>query len=68
MEKTILNAEQIMEYLNVSRVTLRRLIADGLPHLKIGGTYRFRLESVDSWIADQEAKLTKPTRDVEGEQ
>ena len=53
-------AEQEMERLEISRSTLKRMVALGCPREKlIGQTYRFIPSAVDDWIAGRQ-KLGQP--------
>lgn len=53
----LLNVQQLADLLGLSRVTTyreyRRL---GIPFLTVGGSVRFRRESVEEWIRAREAK------------
>lgn len=56
MGEGLLTSQQIMEYLQVKRTTLWKLIKQkGLPAYKFGtkGDYRFRKSDVDAWILKQ---------------
>lgn len=46
--------EELMKYLKVSRVTITRYLAKGLPSVKIGGFRRFKLSEVEAWIKKQQ--------------
>lgn len=52
----LLTSQQIMDYLQVKRTTLWKLIKQkGLPAYKLGtkSDYRFRRSDVDAWIMKQ---------------
>lgn len=54
---TILNIEEVAEFLRVSDRTVRRLLAaDELPAFKVGGAWRFRREDLTAWIEERIAK------------
>lgn len=40
----------LMAYLNVSRSTIRRLRAAGMPEITVGASPRFHLASVIAWL------------------
>ncbi|MCU4298187.1 DNA-binding protein [Brevibacterium permense] len=54
----VLNDEQAAEYLGITKYWLRnnRRSPAAPPHLKIGGRVRYRVESLDAWISQQEVK------------
>lgn len=45
-----LNKSQACEYLGVSRHSLDKLIANGLPFHKTGGIYRISSAELDEWL------------------
>ncbi len=48
----IMTPNELAEYLHIHYSTLHRLIRRGeIPSFKIGSNYRFRLDSVEEWIA-----------------
>lgn len=52
----LLKPAEVAELLGVSRRTVQRLAADGeLPGLRIGSQWRFREQTVRSWVVDREA-------------
>lgn len=53
----------VADYLRVSRAKTYRLVnADGLPGLKIGGSWRFRPSAVREWVAERERASCGPLR------
>lgn len=52
----LLNTEDILEYLQVSRTTLHRLRENGLPSKKVGRAVRFSKKDVDEWLSRNESK------------
>lgn len=57
MEK-LLNADQLAEILDVKRGTIYSWLSRGvdIPHVKIGGTVRFREKAVMDWLSEKEQK------------
>jgi excisionase family DNA binding protein len=53
----ILTIDEVAAYLRASKRTVYRLAASGrLPAFKLGGTWRFRREDLDKWIASRIGK------------
>ncbi|MAT15965.1 MAG: hypothetical protein CMJ46_11930 [Planctomyces sp.] len=55
----LLTSQQIMDYLQIKRTTLWKLVKQqGLPAYQFGakGDYRFRKSEVDAWISKQSVK------------
>jgi len=53
-EGEILTIKQVAEYLKVTERTIYRLAAaKKIPAFKVGGTWRFSLGDIDSWIKQQ---------------
>jgi DNA binding domain, excisionase family len=53
-EDEILTIKQVAEYLKVTERTIYRLAAaKKIPAFKVGGTWRFSLGDIDSWIKQQ---------------
>lgn len=46
----LLTSAELAAELGVSITTVRRLIAAGMPALRLGRIYRFRLEQVLAWL------------------
>jgi excisionase family DNA binding protein len=66
VESETMDAERVrmrdlQERLSVSRATLNRWLADGMPSEKLGGVRLFDLEQVTAWIATR-AKPNEPRR------
>jgi excisionase family DNA binding protein len=56
-EGEILTIKEVAEYLKVTERTIYRLAAaKEIPAFKVGGTWRFRTEDIDGWIAAQSKK------------
>jgi excisionase family DNA binding protein len=53
----ILTVKEVANYLHVSRTTIFRLLKrHELPAFKIGYDWRFNVEQIDSWRAEQEIR------------
>lgn len=49
--KNLLKFNQVVEYLNVSEITVRRLIDRGhIPFYKVGKLLRFREEDIEKYL------------------
>ncbi|MBB6521044.1 methylation-associated defense system helix-turn-helix domain-containing protein MAD1 [Pseudoteredinibacter isoporae] len=54
MNDEILTLKEVAEYLKLAEKTAYRLAAEGkLPGFKVGGSWRFKREDVQSWIESQ---------------
>lgn len=51
--KRLLTQEQVMERLQISRVTLWRLRKQGLPVVQVGRAIRFDAQEVSKWLKTQ---------------
>ena len=50
----IMTIEELSEYLKVAKSTLYKLAQEGrLPGQKVGRHWRFRKETIDSWLNEQ---------------
>lgn len=50
---------QLMDYLKISRSTVYRLMAKGMPYLMVGSVHRFPRDRVVGWLESQSGnKLT----------
>ena len=62
MEERWLSAEEISQYLGVSKDTLYKLIeADDLPAYRIGKQWKFKKAAIDAWVVSHgdRSKTTK---------
>lgn len=50
----MMSAQQLADYLNVTRATVYNLMKRGLPSVKVGRARRFRLADVEAWLDQQE--------------
>lgn len=56
----ILTLEEVAVYLKAGKRTVYRLVQQGdIPAFKLGGTWRFRRDELDRWIAASIEKTTK---------
>ena len=54
MNDEILTLKEVAEYLKLAEKTAYRLAAEGkLPGFKVGGSWRFKREEIEKWIAEQ---------------
>jgi len=54
MTDEILTLKEVALYLKLAEKTAYRLAADGkLPGFKVGGSWRFKREDIESWINEQ---------------
>lgn len=67
MSTNALTVQDVAKYLNVDPKTVYRMLNKGdLPGFKVGGSWRFKKEDLDDWIAKQ--KKTAASRTGEDEQ
>jgi excisionase family DNA binding protein len=51
----LLSIDRVAELLGTSPRHIRRLVAQRrIPHHKVGGLVRFRVEAIERWLADNE--------------
>lgn len=60
MSDTLLDPRQAAEMIGVSPASLARwrVQGDGPPYLKLGGSVRYRLSSVEQWLTASERRST----------
>lgn len=57
MNSDIMTMREVAEYLKLNEKTAYRLTSEGkLPAFKVGGSWRFRREEIESWITEQSKK------------
>ncbi len=57
MNDEILTLKEVAEYLKLAEKTAYRLAQKGkLPGFKVGGSWRFKREDIESWIEQQKNK------------
>ncbi len=67
MPDDVLTLKEVAEYLKVTERTIYRMVADRkIPAFKVGGSWRFRLVEIDSWIKDQ-THAVEPSSEGEGQ-
>ena len=67
MTDKILTLKDVAEYLKLAEKTAYRLAAEGkLPGFKVGGSWRFKKEDIEHWIAEQieDSKNNKKKRNT----
>lgn len=58
MDSEFLTAEEVAEYLRLPLSTVYKLVQEKrLPGFKVGKHWRFRKDSIEKWIKDQESKI-----------
>ena len=58
MDSEFLTAEEVAEYLRLPLSTVYKLVQEKrLPGFKVGKHWRFRKDSIEKWIKDQESKF-----------
>jgi excisionase family DNA binding protein len=63
--KKIMTAEQVAGYLGLHRETVYLYAKTGkLPAFKIGYSWRFKRDSIDSWVEEQEKNNCKQNREI----
>ena len=64
MSTTAMTVQDVAEYLNVDPKTVYRMVNRGdLPGFKVGGSWRFKKEDLDNWIAAQKEAAAKSAGD-----
>ncbi len=59
MDDTILTIKEVAAYLKVNERTVYRLAASGdIPAFKVGGSWRFRKDTLEQWIEQQSNQRT----------
>lgn len=49
----MLNKKELADFLDISESMVNKLIAKGMPHIKIGKIVRFELEEVLKWLKER---------------
>jgi excisionase family DNA binding protein len=63
MTDEILTLKEVADYLKLAEKTAYRLAAEGkLPGFKVGGSWRFKREDVQSWIEQQKIDVNQSKR------
>ncbi|EKO3791393.1 helix-turn-helix domain-containing protein [Vibrio metschnikovii] len=57
MNDQILTLKEVAAYLKLAEKTAYRLASEGkLPGFKVGGSWRFKMEDLETWIDSQKVK------------
>lgn len=57
MANDILTVKEVADYLKVNERTIYRLATNGdLPAFRVGSSWRFRQNQIDTWITEQSQK------------
>jgi excisionase family DNA binding protein len=60
MTDEILTLKEVAEYLKLAEKTAYRLAAEGkLPGFKVGGSWRFKRQDIESWIIQKKSEAGK---------
>lgn len=60
MTDEILTLKEVADYLKLAEKTAYRLAAEGkLPGFKVGGSWRFKREDVQTWIEQQKTDVSQ---------
>ncbi len=58
-EKRLLTVKELADYLQVNQTTIYRLVRRSeIPAFKVGGDWRFNIESIDAWRLSADARST----------
>lgn len=58
MDDEILTMREVAAYLKIKEKTAYRLAAEGkIPGFRVGGSWRFRQQDIESWIDAQSADI-----------
>jgi excisionase family DNA binding protein len=52
-QEKYLTTSQLMHFLEISRSTVYRLMAKGMPNIMVGSVHRFPREQVVGWLESQ---------------
>ena len=48
-----LSTAELMKHLSISRSTVNRLVARGLPHIWVGSVRRFSVKQIAEWFGER---------------
>ena len=55
MKENVMTVREVAKYLKMKPVTIYKHAQEGkIPAFKVGATWRFKKNTIDSWIAEQE--------------
>lgn len=58
MTSNVMTVDEVADYLKMKVVTIYKHAQEGkLPGFKVGSKWRFKKETIDRWIEDQEKRL-----------
>ncbi|EIT7137688.1 helix-turn-helix domain-containing protein [Vibrio parahaemolyticus] len=58
MNDQILTLKEVAAYLKLAEKTAYRLVSEGkLPGFKVGGSWRFKMEDLETWINSQKVRV-----------
>ena len=58
-EEKYLGTNQLMDFLEISRSTVYRLMAKGMPNIMVGSVHRFPANQVVGWLENQRGNKLK---------
>ena len=60
MGKNMMTVEDVADYLDMKTVTIYKHAQEGkIPGFKVGSKWRFKKETIDEWISNQEKRARK---------
>jgi len=66
MDADFMTADEVAEYFRLPLSTVYKLVQDcRIPGFKVGKHWRFRRETIQKWIVDQESRSTPKPPDLE---
>lgn len=58
LAEEILTLKEVAQYLKLAEKTAYRLVANGeLPGFKVGGSWRFKSQDIEHWIAERKSNI-----------
>jgi len=58
-QEKYLSTSQLMNFLEISRSTIYRLMAKGMPNMMVGAVHRFPKEQVLTWLKENYGGTTR---------
>jgi excisionase family DNA binding protein len=52
-QEKYISTSQLMDFLEISRSTVYRLMAKGMPNIMVGSVHRFPMNQVVGWLENQ---------------
>jgi excisionase family DNA binding protein len=52
-QEKYISTSQLMDFLEISRSTVYRLMAKGMPNIMVGSVHRFPMNQVVGWLGNQ---------------